>query len=243
MKFTKLKWFGWMLAFPLLGYSEVASPPTVLSAQATPPPNNSAAITATLPPALAEVVKLANAGLGDAVVLAYVTNSTSFYNPSSDNILQLKNQGVSPQVISAILGHDAALHGNNPVPQPDYSQKLYAPTNHVQFGQSSVPTSQQADAPPAAAPAPSPQPALNAAPPASAPTVAVAPTIIAQNPPPPQVEVITVAPGPDYYWAPGYWRWNGSWIWVRGGWNYRAGYNWGHRGWGYSHRGWDDHRH
>ena len=44
-----------------------------------------------------------------------------------------------------------------------------------------------------------------------------------QVPPPAPAEVIPVAPGPDYYWAPGYWGWNGGWIWIGGGWGFRGG--------------------
>ena len=42
--------------------------------------------------------------------------------------------------------------------------------------------------------------------------------IVTQQPPPAQVEVVTVSPGPAYQWAPGYWSWNGAWVWVGGGW-------------------------
>lgn len=30
------------------------------------------------------------------------------------------------------------------------------------------------------------------------------------QPPPPQVEVIPVAPGPDFFWVYGHWRWTGT---------------------------------
>ncbi|HEX9046965.1 MAG TPA: hypothetical protein VF988_08045 [Verrucomicrobiae bacterium] len=42
-------------------------------------------------------------------------------------------------------------------------------------------------------------------------------------PPPPQTEIITVAPGPPvlWFWAPGYWEWHGHWVWVRGHWMHR----------------------
>jgi len=33
--------------------------------------------------------------------------------------------------------------------------------------------------------------------------------VVPQAPPPPQVEVVPVAPGPNYYWVPGYWYWGG----------------------------------
>src|ERR1017187_10719738 len=51
-----------------------------------------------------------------------------------------------------------------------------------------------------------------------------------QAPPPLPDQVIPVAPGPDYYWTPGYWGWNGGWIWIGGGWGYRGGYGWFGRG-------------
>jgi hypothetical protein len=64
--------------------------------------------------------------------------------------------------------------------------------------------------------------------------------VVAQPPPAPQVEVVPVAPGPDYVWAPGYWSWNGGWIWVGGAWTLRprpyavwVGPRWVHYGRGY----------
>ena len=44
------------------------------------------------------------------------------------------------------------------------------------------------------------------------------PAVAEQAPPPPQVEVVPVAPGPDYVWLPGYWSIGvgGSWVWIGG---------------------------
>ena len=58
-----------------------------------------------------------------------------------------------------------------------------------------------------------------------------------QAPPPLPDQVIPVTPGPDYYWTPGYWGWNGGWIWIGGSWCFRGGYGWGGRGW-YGHGVW-----
>jgi len=55
------------------------------------------------------------------------------------------------------------------------------------------------------------------------------------SPPAPE-EVIPVAPGPDYYWAPGYWGWNDGWVWIGGRWCIRGGGGLYGRGW-YSHYG------
>jgi hypothetical protein len=67
----------------------------------------------------------------------------------------------------------------------------------------------------------------------------------APAPPPPQAEVITVAPGPRdvWYWAPGAWEWRrGHWIWTRGHWvaRPRPGAVWvgAHWGWSGSQRIW-----
>lgn len=42
---------------------------------------------------------------------------------------------------------------------------------------------------------------------------------VRDEPPPPQVEVRPVAPGPNAVWIDGYWRWaHGRYIWVPGHW-------------------------
>ncbi len=64
-------------------------------------------------------------------------------------------------------------------------------------------------------------------------------------PPAPQVEVVPVTPGPDYYWVPGYWGWNGTvWVWVGGAWTPRpwhgavwVGGHWTRHGRGYGWAG------
>jgi hypothetical protein len=44
-------------------------------------------------------------------------------------------------------------------------------------------------------------------------------TFEVEAPPPPaaEVEVVPVPPGPEYFWVPGYHRWNGRhYVWIRG---------------------------
>jgi len=66
----------------------------------------------------------------------------------------------------------------------------------------------------------------------------------APAPPPPQTEVITVAPGPlnVWFWAPGCWEWRGHWVWTGGRWMARphVGAVWiaPHWGWRGHHRLW-----
>lgn len=66
--------------------------------------------------------------------------------------------------------------------------------------------------------------------------------VVAEAPPAPQMEVVPVAPGPDYVWIPGYWSVGigGGWIWVGGHYAYPPrphavwmGGHWGRRGHGY----------
>jgi len=45
------------------------------------------------------------------------------------------------------------------------------------------------------------------------------PVVVAQEPPPPRVEVLSPSPGPAYVWQPGFWSFSdGRWIWVPGRW-------------------------
>ena len=49
------------------------------------------------------------------------------------------------------------------------------------------------------------------------PAVTAAPVVVDQAPPAPQVEVVPVAPGPEYAWTPGCWSWGvHGWVWVGG---------------------------
>jgi hypothetical protein len=73
-----------------------------------------------------------------------------------------------------------------------------------------------------------------------APVVSSAPqeVVVGAEPPPPIVEQVTVAPGPEYVWVSGYWRWHHhSWEWIRGHWAFppRRGAIWVEGHW--DHRG------
>jgi hypothetical protein len=58
-------------------------------------------------PALEEVLKLAQAGVSDEVMLAYITSSTTFFNVTSDAIVYLNDLGVSNNVITSLIQHDS----------------------------------------------------------------------------------------------------------------------------------------
>src|SRR5713101_1524581 len=81
------------------GFSQTVNPSTAPQANAP----------ATLPSSAGEVVRLAQSGVGDQVVLAFIEQSHSYYNLSGADITVLKNVGVSSQVLTAMLNHDSAL--------------------------------------------------------------------------------------------------------------------------------------
>ncbi len=64
--------------------------------------------------------------------------------------------------------------------------------------------------------------------------------VVAVAPPPPQVEVVGVAPSPGYVWIGGYWNWvGGRHVWVPGYWGAgRPGYHWVPHGWVHAGGGW-----
>jgi hypothetical protein len=160
---------------------------------------------------IAEIVKLSKAGLGDDVVLAYVKNSHAMFHLKADDILQLKDAGVSSGVITAMLNHDSALLEQSRAQSP----MAPVPGQPLPPG-ANIPGSQT---------------------PVEAPLV----DTTGGQAPPPEVEAIPVAPGPDYYWAPGYWGWDAGWIWIGGGWYPRGHYGWGFHGGGYWGRGGGSH--
>jgi hypothetical protein len=63
---------------------------------------------ANLSPGLQEVVKLSKAQMGDEVIISYIKKSGSAFHLTADDILALKEQGVSQPVISALLQAEQA---------------------------------------------------------------------------------------------------------------------------------------
>lgn len=48
------------------------------------------------------------------------------------------------------------------------------------------------------------------------PALSQQPIMVTEAPPPPIVEEVYAAPGPDYVWIGGLWTWNGAWVWAPG---------------------------
>ncbi len=204
-------------------------------------------------PAAAEVVKLASSGVGDDVVVAYIRNSQSAFDLNADQLLYLKDVGLSQQVITAMLDHDNALKGQAPgAPAPAPAPELqpqsqqyqqYAP--QPQQGAPAGPTSyfQPASAP-EAAPAPQPSMPVQAPPPGPAATATPPPAYVGSAP----LEVsyfyndlspygswVSLA-GVGWCWQPSAvvvtpgWRPycnGGHWVWTDAGWFWQSDYSWG----------------
>jgi len=70
-----------------------------------------------LPPGVQDVVKLTQAGISDDVILTQIRNNAAIYNLTADQIILLKNQGVSQPVIKALMtGGAAAIPAPGPAP-------------------------------------------------------------------------------------------------------------------------------
>ena len=221
-----------MAALPVYsGYSQnvtvTPSPAPATTITVAPAPVSSAPLVITVPKPsgdLAEVLKLTKAGIGEDVVLAYVKNSRSFFNLSATDILHLKDEGISAPVLTAMLTHDRGLRDENPGQQSpaqfNFNQQSYPP------GQSVAPAPSQPDG-------------------SAGTSQIVTPPLVpttstdGSQPPPAQTEVVPVSPGPNFYWSPGYWGWNGGWIWIGGSWGPRPfGWGWHPWGWGWHGSSW-----
>ena len=73
----------------------IAAPPLQASTP-TPPVSEPA----NLAPNLREIAKLANAGVNDSVMLAFIEKSTNLYTLSPDDLIYLSDIGVAPAVIT-----------------------------------------------------------------------------------------------------------------------------------------------
>jgi hypothetical protein len=80
-----------------------------------------------LSPGAVEIAKLAQSGIGDDVMLAYVSTATQRFNLGSDEIVYLNDLGVSSSVVKAMIERDTAL--NNPAIAPNTTAGVPAPND------------------------------------------------------------------------------------------------------------------
>ena len=138
-------------------------------------------------PAVEEIIKMANAGVGESVLLTVVTNSTSTFNLRPEEIIYLTDIGVPAAVVTAILQHDHILQAREP-----YVTDL-----------SLVPPATPAGTTPALTSAPTPEPALASFPQQALPAESAegVPQYAPIAYPPPEVAAAPAEPAavPDFY--------------------------------------------
>lgn len=122
----------------------------------SPAPQNPVASTKPLPPnlnpsrPLAEVIKLADSGVEEGVLLAVVTNSPSTFNLGVDEIIYLNDIGVPADVVTAMIQRDQAIQAASAQSAPPVSE---GPANGPEMGAMAPPAT-----PPEVAPAQEPPP-------------------------------------------------------------------------------------
>lgn len=193
-----------------------------------------------LSPGVADIVELAQKGVGDTVLVEYVKKSAQVFDLSADEILYLKDIGVSEDVIAEMLKHKSTLAQESNKTEPETAQVPVQPT-------SSEPTSSVASTTtPAAAEPPKPaEPAQS--------TAATQPQPDVSSPPPVYTQPVTqvnnyfyssLAPYGTWIELPPYgWVWQpacavvvadwqpychgGYWVYTDAGWYWHSMYSWG----------------
>jgi hypothetical protein len=222
----QMRWLGLivLVAFPLI--SANAQVPAAPASQGPDGLGQSQSVTAapvSISPGAAEVVKLAESGSSDDVILAFIKNSESTFNLSADGVIYLKDVGLSSPVVTAMLTHDNSLRSQTP--QYTYDQKAYPPSGQAQVAQ------------------PTPQPAVPEQPNPIEPAAAT-PTYVSN--PPAQVNYFYNDLSPYGSWVEleGYgWCWQprtvvvdrawqpycngGHWVYTDDGWFWQSDYSWG----------------
>src|SRR5260221_1853492 len=166
----------------------------------------------------ADIVRMSEAGTGEEVLLAYIKISTTTFDLSADQILYLRDIGLSSSVIAGMLNRDAALRSVAGVNPPQYAQSMAPLPND--------------------APIPAPAPAVNTVEPAPAPVYA--------SKPPAEVSYFydQLSPygtwvqleGVGWCWQPRAFiinhNWRpycdaGNWVYTDAGWCWQSDYSWG----------------
>ncbi|MCW8133641.1 MAG: hypothetical protein KIS92_25070, partial [Planctomycetota bacterium] len=208
-----------------------------------------------------EIVRLAEAGTGEDVLLAYIENSQTAYNPNVDEILLLHDLGISSKVITAMIDRgrklrlEAAQAAEVPAPAP---APVREPDPVVIAPRDPEPQPLPADARPAYEyQQPEPERVVS-----SVPTTQVvyeaAPSSVVYVPPSDSLNISyfynSLSPYGRWMLLPNYgWVWqptvvrinpgwrpyfdSGRWVWTNHGWYWYSNYSWG---WAPFHYGrWD----
>lgn len=100
-------------------------------AQSTPTESDSRLAQALkVPSKLEEISQMSKAGVGDPVILAYIKDSPTAYNLSAQDIIKLRDAGVSSEVTTALIQRGSEVRqANQPAPtRPATETVAVAPT-------------------------------------------------------------------------------------------------------------------
>ena len=102
---------------------QAVQPPAVTPAVAPPAREPAASVrpnpaTANVSAPVAELARLHQSGLDESVVKAFVEKSTNTLAPSADELIFLKDVGVSPRVITALIQQTARMRELTTAPVP-----------------------------------------------------------------------------------------------------------------------------
>jgi len=110
----------------------VAPAPESNPVAVSPPVSASVNVTdsaAPLPYGVADIVKLTRAQVSEDVILSYVQNSKSAFSVTPDDIVRLRNEGVSDRVINSMLDHHTKVMNSLPPQGVPASTSVYADNN------------------------------------------------------------------------------------------------------------------
>jgi hypothetical protein len=196
-----------------------------------------------LSPALAEVVRLLEANVGQDVVMAYITNSTLPFNIGANEIVYLHDLGMPPTLITTLINIDSSPEmvarkkeaiAVKPLPPgvalSEPATNVYSPKGTFAVANPPEPEPVGADAGVVYPPAPTADVAYDVAPPVTEVNNSYFYTSLA-----PYGTWCDVA-GVGYCWRPTCATWNdswrpygdgGRWLWSNSGWYWYSDYSWG----------------
>jgi hypothetical protein len=223
-----------------LAVAGAATAPPAGDAAAAPPVKRSESPVVVLPPEVNEVVKLVESGAGDEVVRAYVSSSQVPFDLSLDEIIYLRDIGVSDGVIAAMMRRASELRDREHETQAMQTNLVAAVE---QIRQAIATNGPVAEAPGASEMAPAAVVA-EAAPPAPSPVVTAGAAAPADAPQEVTQFYSALSPYGTWYQVPSYgWVWQpsvvvvnntwapyyhgGRWVWSDWGWYWTSDYSWG----------------
>jgi len=103
--------------------SQTALPPPILTSDqmarlCQEAPDTCHRVQTTQPLTLADVKVMAKIGFSSDVIITQVRNSRTVYHLTANAIIDLKNSGVSEQVIDFLISTPSSVAGSTPVPEP-----------------------------------------------------------------------------------------------------------------------------